>query len=198
MMTMFSPRESGDKKIKIMSAAAKVFSEKGFHQAKMEEIAQRAEVGKGTVYEYFSSKQDLFTQMFQAGCQFYHQMLQEALQPGMTVREKLEKVVFLQLEFILKHQDIGLVMKQECFQLGDEMKTFFQMARQSQIELLTGIFQEGINQGLFRQINCLLTARLFIGACNDVARPAVYLAEGMSLSQLSAEIVDVFLRGVQK
>lgn len=197
-MTLFSPIDSGDKKNKIMAAAARVFSEKGFHQARMEEIAQSAEVGKGTVYEYFSSKQDLFTQMFQSGCQFYQETLQQSLRPEMTAREKLEKVVFLHLDFILKHRDIGLVMKQECFQMGEELKNIFRMAQQGQIELLTGIFQEGISQDLFRQIDCLLAASLFLGACNELAKPGVYLVEGMSLSQLSANIVDVFLLGVQK
>ena len=195
---MFSPAESGDKKKKIMAAAARVFSEKGFHQARMEEVAQAAEVGKGTVYEYFSSKQDLFAQMFQTGFQIYQQTLEQALRPEMTVREKLEIVALLHLEFILQHQDIGLVMKQECDQLGDELKEFFHAARKNRIALLSGIFQEGVDQGLFRPINCQLVARLFIGACNDLIKPTLFLTEGMSLIQLSAEIVDVYLLGVVK
>ncbi|MDT3700857.1 MAG: TetR/AcrR family transcriptional regulator, partial [Thermincola sp.] len=60
-----------DKRKKILKAAVKVFSQKGFHAAKVDEIAQLADVGKGTVYEYFSSKEEVFQEMFKAGMQFY-------------------------------------------------------------------------------------------------------------------------------
>ncbi|HSL93468.1 MAG TPA: helix-turn-helix domain-containing protein [Bacillota bacterium] len=44
----------------IMEAAIERFSRQGFHAAKIEDIAATAAIGKGTVYEYFSSKQHLF------------------------------------------------------------------------------------------------------------------------------------------
>ncbi len=44
----------------IVAAALQVFAEKGFGEAKMEEVARRAGVSKGTVFVYFPTKQDLF------------------------------------------------------------------------------------------------------------------------------------------
>ena len=48
------------KRKKILEAAATVFSQKGFHQAKMDEIAKQAGVAKGTLYYNFSGKSKLF------------------------------------------------------------------------------------------------------------------------------------------
>lgn len=45
---------------RIIAAALEVFGERGFHETNMLEIAQRAEVASGTVYQYFSDKSDLF------------------------------------------------------------------------------------------------------------------------------------------
>lgn len=50
----------------IVEAAALVFAERGFRSARMADIAERAKIGKGTVYEYFRSKEDLFLAVFDA------------------------------------------------------------------------------------------------------------------------------------
>jgi AcrR family transcriptional regulator len=54
-------RERLARRKEIVRAARAVFAEKGFEHATLEEIAERAEFGKGTVYNYFDSKETLFT-----------------------------------------------------------------------------------------------------------------------------------------
>jgi len=54
-------RERLARRSEIVHAAQAVFAEKGFDNATLEEIAERAEFGKGTVYNYFGSKESLFT-----------------------------------------------------------------------------------------------------------------------------------------
>src|SRR5690606_40594864 len=44
----------------IMNAAVKFFAEKGFNSTTLEEIAGSAEFGKGTLYNYFSNKQEIY------------------------------------------------------------------------------------------------------------------------------------------
>ena len=53
------------RKAQIIAAAARVFAQKGFSGAVIAEIAAEAGIGKGTVYEYFNSKEDLFFAVFQ-------------------------------------------------------------------------------------------------------------------------------------
>ena len=53
-------RRAEDRPREICGAALEVFSEKGFASAKLEEIARRAGVSKGTLYLYFKDKEDLF------------------------------------------------------------------------------------------------------------------------------------------
>ena len=47
------------RKSELLNAARAVFGKKGFHDASIEEIAEMAEVAKGTVYLYYKSKNDL-------------------------------------------------------------------------------------------------------------------------------------------
>lgn len=57
-----SPRvvNKEDKKVQIIDAALLVFSKVGFSKTKIQDIADQAGIGKGTVYEYFKSKNELF------------------------------------------------------------------------------------------------------------------------------------------
>jgi AcrR family transcriptional regulator len=56
-----------NKRQEIMSAAEQLFSNRRFHEVTLDEIAQAARVGKGTIYRFFSSKDDLFFQTATSG-----------------------------------------------------------------------------------------------------------------------------------
>ena len=52
--------EKNQKRQNILNSAMALFKDKGFHNTKVEDIALSAGVGKGTLYEYFENKQDVF------------------------------------------------------------------------------------------------------------------------------------------
>jgi AcrR family transcriptional regulator len=59
--------EKTDKRERILEAAEKLFKQRRFHEITLQEIAQAAKVGKGTIYLYFEDKDDLFFQMVTSG-----------------------------------------------------------------------------------------------------------------------------------
>lgn len=52
------------KRLRIIEAAVDIFSQKGFHEATLEDVARKSKVGKGTIYLYFTSKEDLLASLF--------------------------------------------------------------------------------------------------------------------------------------
>src|SRR5207302_8554953 len=74
-----SPRVAGIYKLevreRIIQAAIECFSDSGFSGTRMEEIAKRLDLAKGTIYLYFTSKQELFI----AICEYYLDALQGQL-----------------------------------------------------------------------------------------------------------------------
>lgn len=59
------PVDKEQKRSDLLAAAARVFSAHGFKNTTMAEVAREADVGKGTLYEYFDSKDDLFLSLFE-------------------------------------------------------------------------------------------------------------------------------------
>lgn len=188
--------DMSDKRYRIMRAAAKMFARKGFYRAKMEEIAQEADVGKGTVYEYFSSKEQLFIEMFKAGREYYLGVLTGQLENETDIYDKLINVAYLHLTFINDHKDIAMVMMQEFLQLGTEMHQAVFQAHKDEIEALNGIFKQGVMEGYFRDIDTKLTAYIFYGSVHAMGAPMIFQEEILDLKKIAAEIVDIFMKGI--
>jgi len=195
---MFISVDENDKRYRIMKAAAKVFARKGFHRAKMEEIAQEAEVGKGTVYEYFSSKQQLFIEMFQVGRDYYLDTLVKKVAGEDGLKNKLKKVAYLHLKFFSEHTDVARVMMQEFLQLGAEMYGEVLQTQKREIEVLQGLIEEGVRSGYFRVLDAKIAAYAFYGSIHAIGSLMIFRGEKPDLEKLSGEIVDVFLQGIKK
>lgn len=75
-------RRSEDRPREICAAALEVFAEKGFAAAKLDEIAQRAGVSKGTLYLYFEDKQDLFRAVVQSAIAPNIEAITSAISPS--------------------------------------------------------------------------------------------------------------------
>ena len=69
------PEYKEEAKSRILDAANKVFAEKGYHEATMDDIAKRLGVSKGAIYLYFSSKEDLFEAMCKMAPQAFKEIL---------------------------------------------------------------------------------------------------------------------------
>lgn len=92
-----------EKRVEIINAALKVISELGFEGAKMEEIAKEAGVGKGTIYEYFESKNTLVTEMLHYCTECFEEGLLKTLAEGETIQGKLRNFSIYCAEFINSH-----------------------------------------------------------------------------------------------
>ncbi|MFQ5903314.1 MAG: TetR/AcrR family transcriptional regulator, partial [Candidatus Binatia bacterium] len=85
------------KRKEILQAAMQVFAREGYHRARMEAVAEEARIGKGTVYEYFRSKTDLFIalheHMLSELKDFYMKELSEIREPTLML-ERFISVAF--------------------------------------------------------------------------------------------------------
>ncbi len=186
-----------DKRQKILKAAVKVFSQKGFHEAKVDEIAQVADVGKGTVYEYFSSKTELFQEMFKAGMDFYINNVKIELKPGLTAREKLTKMARLHLRFIVKYRDLARITLTEHTYFNEDFRKWTYESRARKIELIKQIIDEGITGGEFRSVDSRAAALAFMGALGSIFPPIVFSKEKASYKSLLEPIMDIIFNGLE-
>ena len=78
---------------RILSAAEKLFSSKGYYDTSMDEIVAESRLSKGAIYGYFKSKEDLFVALQDKQLEESVTVLKSKFAPGDSARTKLEKVI---------------------------------------------------------------------------------------------------------
>ena len=98
-------REKEARREEIISAAEKVFFEKGLVAATMDEIAERAELSKGTIYLYYKSKEDLYIAAALRGWDLLARMFEEATSTGEPPLKLIENLGNAYYAYFLQHRD---------------------------------------------------------------------------------------------
>lgn len=102
------------KEQRILLAAEKVFSGRGYEKATVDEIIALADVGKGTVYKYFGNKEQLFYKLIADKNTIFIQRLQDSVQAAATLEEKLVAYIAEMIEFYRKNYGLWQVI---CFEM---------------------------------------------------------------------------------
>jgi AcrR family transcriptional regulator len=98
-------REKEHRRHEIVDAAQKVFFSKGLANATVEEVAEEAELSKGTIYLYFRGKDDLYHAVIQRGLSILRGRFETAFENAQTGLEKIEAIGRAFFEFCTDHPD---------------------------------------------------------------------------------------------
>ena len=85
-------RPRPDTRARILKAAREIFFRDGFADANLDEVASRAEVGKGTLYRHFESKAELYVAVLAVGGAVFEEVMAEAAGRGTTAVDRLRSI----------------------------------------------------------------------------------------------------------
>src|SRR5438132_14219458 len=177
----------------ILEAARKVFAERGFHEATVDDIAEAAGVAKGTVYLYYQSKRDVYFAALKFGIsQMYASLLQETKKVS-TPEEKLKALIAAKLAYFDENRDFFKIYYSE---LGNTPTTHpggidseFKELYQEQARLVESILKEGARKKVIRSLRTEQTAF----AISDIIRGVVtHRVLGWSKSRISQDVDFIF------
>jgi AcrR family transcriptional regulator len=158
-------RRKNARPAEIVTAALEVFAERGFSAARLDDVAARAGISKGTLYLYFPSKEELFKAV-----------VREALLPNLERVERLLRahpgpaaaqleMMIGQIGALLQGTQIGVIPKLIIAEAGNfpELARFYlEEVVQRGLGLLAGILERGIESGEFRAVDVGHSARTVI------------------------------------
>lgn len=156
-----------EKELKILNAAIVHFEKDGYHAAKISDIAKTANVGKGTVYEYFTSKQDLFDQMVMFILKSSSEMTQVQLNLLPDPIEKLKMIIDLDWTITKEHWNLMNVIISRMSEMSDTLQCELVKAREHNLATIELILQEGIDQGIFIKHDTRILALMLKGSFNQ-------------------------------
>ncbi|MDA8233305.1 MAG: TetR/AcrR family transcriptional regulator [Clostridia bacterium] len=182
----------------ILEAAMVVFAREGFYKAKVEDIAIEAGVGKGTVYEYFSSKAELFKEMFKEGMEKFIRTLHGEVIQASTAREKLKKIAYLHYDFIMKNRDLAKITMESQNQCDDDFRKWLFGFQNQKMDFIKSIIEEGIAKGEFRQVDSRAASLAFTGAMGSLFAPVTFGKLDIKPEEIIEPILKVLFEGMSK
>jgi TetR/AcrR family fatty acid metabolism transcriptional regulator len=183
---------------KILHAAIKVFSEKGFYNSRVSEIAKEANVADGTIYLYFKNKDDILISLFEEEFGKIVQNMRAALDKEKDALQKIKRFAITHLSIVSKQQELGEVMGVEVRQSSKFMKEYINKPFIEYLNIIRSVVIEGQEKGLIRKdLTPGIMKRAFFGALDEMARYWVLSTQKKhSIDDAALQISDVFIRGM--
>lgn len=186
--------EQARRRHEIFHQVANVFLKKGFHETSMQEIAKAAGLGKSTLYDYFKTKDEILIYFFEDQLNDLVTDAQRIAVQNISANTRLRQVMEHYIENLQANKSLFLRLSIESQRLKLDSQKRIQDKRHAYQDMVRALVDEGIREGVFRNINSLLAARLLISSM----APVVYGTRLTGTPQeMLKDTLDIFFKGIE-
>lgn len=192
------------KKLEILQAAAKVFAEKGVVKTKMIDVANEAGIGKGTIYEYYRSKEEIFTDTFRLIFDNMEQQLAEAIGKTDDPLEKLKNLIQVTVIEFIEHSGDQTRIMMDFWAEGVRSKNEellniinLELVYSEYKLLIADILHDGIKKEVFEKVDVHSLASILVGALDGAMLQWIINKDTIDLKKVSEVLLDTLLNGIK-
>ncbi|MEM1270810.1 MAG: TetR/AcrR family transcriptional regulator [Bacteroidota bacterium] len=191
-------RERRRRRTEIIDAAEEVFFAKGIDDATMDDVAEAAELSKGTLYLYFESKEDLYFAIAARGIEVLHGLFSEAVREQPTGMDKLNAIGYAYYDYYKTYPDyFQAVLHHEHNTTVPAEATSNERLCLSQGRavhgLMANVVQEGIDDGTIRpELHPQLTALTLWGAATGIIQIMAHKSAMLASEEVSDDLLYTY------
>lgn len=166
---MANGKRSKDKELRILRAAITVFGRRGYHASSISDIAEEAGVAAGTIYLYFSRKEDLLVRMFQRFIGGYIEQAEPLLADVEAGLPRLRRVIELQLRFFDRDKALARAFELHLREVNPVIREGILPTLRRYFAVIEQVVREGVEAGVFDpDLDVRLARRLLFGGLEEV------------------------------
>ncbi len=185
----------------ILEAAMALFGEKGYHGVSMHEVAAKAGVAVGTLYNFFASKEDLYAALMEVCASGVADVIMPILDDSHTgPLDKIRNVIKIHDQIVRENAPYIRLSQSRYSDHGRQVN--LEAASQAAIHRiqnrLAEVVAEGVSQGIFRDLNPVLVADLLRTVLETAAFWSFQQPAQESAADVSQTIEILFLHGIIK
>jgi len=179
----------------IVRAAEHQFAEKRFDEVLMEDVADEASVGKGTLYRYFEDKETLYFAVVMEGFDALIERLRNGDAPQDPV-ERLQQIVASIVGYLRRDRFFFRLMgRDEGEGSRRGFKSEWKRRRAALVDEVAQVLRDGAQAGIFEIRHLQTDAQILLGMIRYCMR---FNEQGLDDDQIVAEIVRIFAHGVRR
>lgn len=138
---------------RILNAAKDVFIEKGFSGARMQEIADKAEINKSMLHYYFRTKEKLLYNIFEMVLNDFFPIISDIVSSNAKLEDKIRQICKSYISILQKNPYMPLFIISEISRNPEKLKCFVQDNLRERFELIKEVFFKQIKEEKLRQID---------------------------------------------
>jgi TetR/AcrR family fatty acid metabolism transcriptional regulator len=155
------------KRIRIIEIAGRLFTERPFHEVRLEDVAAEANIGKGTIYVYFKSKADLCISLFIEGMERTIAEVRARLdENGLSPQQKIDRILHALLLFSELHPNFHSMVRE--LSLTPDQRRPLREKRQELIGVIEDAIRQEISQSHINDPHPELTARFLLACVREI------------------------------
>jgi AcrR family transcriptional regulator len=189
--------KSADKRLAILKAAFAVVTERGYSDTKVDEVARRAGVAKGTVYLYFKDKPAIYIGLVDWLLEQALAIVTETTARPLSARDKLAEILNAWSGGVLSNPAVlALLSMENVNQTSTVMKRFRKHCvphLQEMTGAIAALIRQGVETGEFRPVEPRLAALMFAGAFRAAM---LAVANRWPVKNPSAMVQELFFYGM--
>ncbi len=181
----------------IIESAIETFSKNGFQKSSISEIAQRANVAEGTIYQYFKNKEDLFFSIPAAKTREFCRELDLHLEGITGSFNKIGKLIWYYLYFFKSNPEYAktLMLEMRVSKSFAKSKTYDSLKDFS--DKVLGIIKEGQKEGIIRKdVNIYMIRELILGILEHMVTRWLLKGQTYDLMKYYKEASDLITHGI--
>lgn len=187
-----------DKKRKVFEAATRLFAQKGFDKTTVDEIAESAQVAKGTVYYYFKGKEEIFLFLVEEGIAILKTRITDALRDNQDdTRRALQQLFVVQLGFLHEYQDVCRILLADAWGISSRQEKLQELLNDYYLVVGT-IIEQGIKEGVLYPQNSEVLCTAIFGMTVVVALHFLNQEKPVPWEQIEKQLNQLLIRGVIK
>ncbi len=153
---------------RILNAAINVFSQKGYHDTRVDEIVAAAETSKGGVYFHFPSKQDIFLGLVDEFADLLERRISEAIAEEDSGIRRVDAALVACMETFQEYRKLAKIFLVQAIGLGIVFEEKQQEIHDRFVEIIKHHLDEAVQEGDIPAIDTEIAAYAWMGALNEV------------------------------
>lgn len=207
-------RHAEDNRVFILEAAEKMFTQRGYTQSSVDEIAREAQFSKATIYRYFKSKSEIFIEVIKNSFEELLNELEEIRLKDSTAEEKIKELISVVLMYFHRKKNTIRIFYAEKDAVSNILKMdpkehFSHASLQSRIprsflakakeitETMTSIIEGGIESGEFRPVDAEKAGAVLAAMIRGFSFRGPFHSKELSVENTTEMLHEYFLKGIK-
>jgi AcrR family transcriptional regulator len=177
----------------IVQCAAEIFSQREFHEVLTDDIAQRLGIGKGTIYRYFKSKEELYLAAITEGLNGLSAAVTAVLRQDAPLETTIEAVVRTMIAYFWHQRDFFVLVHRIEPKLKAQERADWQNRRNEMVSMVRRVLERALARGEIGPLDTRLAVEVLFGM---IRAACLYRSESDRPEELTRQVTSFFLRGL--